>query len=48
VILSGKRICLLGVAFKPNTDDMRDAPSVKLAQRLLLEEAEVTAYDPGG
>jgi UDPglucose 6-dehydrogenase len=44
--LSGKRICLLGVAFKPNTDDMRDAPSVKLAQRLLLEEAEVTAYDP--
>ncbi len=44
--LGGKRICFLGVAFKPNTDDMRDAPSVKLAHRLLLEEAEVTAYDP--
>lgn len=43
---AGKRICLLGVAFKPNTDDMRDAPSVKIARRLLLENAEVTAYDP--
>lgn len=44
--LAGRRICLLGVAFKPNTDDMRDAPSVKIARRLLLENAGVTAYDP--
>jgi UDPglucose 6-dehydrogenase len=44
--LSGKRIALLGLAFKPNTDDMREAPSVILASRLQAEGAEVRGWDP--
>jgi UDPglucose 6-dehydrogenase len=44
--LRGKRIALLGLAFKPNTDDMRDAPSIVLASRLLAKGAEVVAWDP--
>jgi UDPglucose 6-dehydrogenase len=44
--LGGKRIALLGLAFKPNTDDMRDAPSIVLAGRLEAEGAEVRAWDP--
>jgi UDPglucose 6-dehydrogenase len=44
--LRGKTIALLGLAFKPNTNDMRDAPSLILAQRLLAEGAEVRGWDP--
>lgn len=44
--LRGKKIALLGLAFKPNTDDMREAPSRVIAYRLLAEGAQVRAWDP--
>jgi UDPglucose 6-dehydrogenase len=44
--LAGRRIALLGLAFKPNTDDMRGASSLVLAARLQAEGAHVRAYDP--
>ena len=44
--LPGRVVGLLGLAFKPNTDDMRDAPSVDIARVLLAAGAEVRAYDP--
>jgi UDPglucose 6-dehydrogenase len=44
--LVGKRIALLGLAFKPNTDDMREASSLVLAARLQADGAIVSAYDP--
>jgi UDPglucose 6-dehydrogenase len=44
--LRGKTIALLGLAFKPNTDDMREAPSRVIAARLRSESADVRAWDP--
>ena len=44
----GKKVALLGLTFKPNTDDMRDAPSLAIVQSLLDAGARVTAYDPEG
>ena len=44
--VAGKRIGVLGLAFKPNTDDMRDAPSIPLINGLIDRGAEVAAFDP--
>ena len=44
--LRGKTIAVLGLAFKPNTDDLRDAPSLVIASRLLAEGAVVRTWDP--
>ncbi len=44
--LTGKTIAVLGLSFKPNTDDMRDAPSLTIIPRLQDKGASITAYDP--
>ncbi len=44
--LKGKTVGLLGLAFKPNTDDMRDAPSIDIARELIEGGAKVRGYDP--
>jgi UDPglucose 6-dehydrogenase len=44
--LRGRTVALLGIAFKPNTDDVREAPSLVLAGRLVAEGAHVRAWDP--
>lgn len=44
--VAGARIALLGVTFKPDTDDLRDAPSIHIATRLIEEGATVVAFDP--
>jgi UDPglucose 6-dehydrogenase len=45
-ILKGRTIALFGLAFKPETDDLRDAPSLQIAEKLLQMGARVKAYDP--
>jgi UDPglucose 6-dehydrogenase len=45
-ILKGRTIALLGLAFKPETDDLRDAPSLQIAERLVQMGARVKVYDP--
>lgn len=44
--LRGKKIAILGLSFKPNTDDMREARSIKIITQLLKQGAKITAYDP--
>ncbi len=44
----GKRVAMLGLTFKPNTDDMRDAPSIAIAQALSDAGVHVSAFDPEG
>ncbi|MBC2667276.1 UDP-glucose/GDP-mannose dehydrogenase family protein [Novosphingobium flavum] len=44
----GKKVALLGLTFKPNTDDMRDAPAIAIAQALIDAGVTVSAYDPEG
>jgi UDPglucose 6-dehydrogenase len=45
-IIKGRTIALLGLAFKPNTDDLREAPAVEIAQKLIERGATVRAHDP--
>lgn len=44
--LNGRRVTLLGFSFKPNTDDLRDAPSIDISKELIKRGAIVTAHDP--
>jgi UDPglucose 6-dehydrogenase len=44
--LDGKRVGMLGLSFKPDTDDLREAPAIDVARDLLADGAQVVAYDP--
>lgn len=46
--IKGKRVAIWGVTFKPGTDDLRAAPSVKIVEKLLRAKAKVSVYDPAG
>ncbi|MEK7774079.1 MAG: UDP-glucose/GDP-mannose dehydrogenase family protein, partial [Deltaproteobacteria bacterium] len=46
--LSGKHIGVLGLTFKPNTDDIRESPAIDIVKRLINEGAVIKAYDPAG
>ena len=47
-VARGKKVAMLGLTFKPNTDDMRDSPSIAIAQTLADAGVQVAAYDPEG
>jgi UDPglucose 6-dehydrogenase/GDP-mannose 6-dehydrogenase len=44
--LAGKRVSVLGLSFRPDTNDMRESPAIPIVRRLLAEGAAVSAYDP--
>ena len=44
--LNGKKVCVLGLAFKPNTDDIRESRAIPIVEELIKENATVIAYDP--
>jgi len=46
--VAGKTIALLGLTFKPNTDDMRESPSIPIVYALLDKGAKLRVYDPEG
>lgn len=46
--VQGKRIGFLGITFKPNTDDIRESPAIKIIKKLIKEGARICAYDPAG
>jgi UDPglucose 6-dehydrogenase len=45
-VLKGKTVAILGLSFKPNTDDIRDAPSIAVIRYLIQDKAKIRAYDP--
>jgi UDPglucose 6-dehydrogenase len=45
-VVDGKNICVLGLAFKANTDDVRNSPAISLIKKLLADGAKINAYDP--
>jgi UDPglucose 6-dehydrogenase len=45
-VIRGKQVAVLGLAFKPNTDDIRFSPAIALVERLIAEGARIRAYDP--
>ena len=46
--LEGKRLGILGLTFKPNTDDIRESPAITIIENLLAKGAHISAYDPAG